>query len=302
MDIDNNFKEQNFIPVEINGITIALPYVMNESEYSWLKQALNNCNKSSDDNRVYVYSEGTKLHQEHDMVNYIVNGLKEPSRILSNLSVNDYKDKNVEKIILQALSRCYASFSSAQLLFNFKYYIEYVSVLRMVYEQCAYVITICDDPSKAKTQAQKCVGVFNKIDKNDSKGYKRFYSVLSECAHLNIFKDDKVDESKVSDLFNSDEKMVVLRSTQKTINNFSIFKKVFNIYVDTCDYVKKIFIVKEDNSVQAVLDDYFRKCKSIENELFKNYSDALNQLKNVNAIINQYYEKGTVDAKSYLEE
>ena len=309
MDKYNNFLEQNFVPVKINGITIGLPFCMYKNQYELITNSLNTFDWETDveDERVYVDDKRT---QETELVNTIVEGMKEPSLILSNLANKKYKDKILEKRILQCLSRCYASFCSAQLLFNFKYYIEYVAILRIVYEQCAYVLAIYDkrNDEKLNTYLQKggqsCVTFLNTIDKDKEKKYEKFYGVLSECSHLCIFKENgKIDEKLVDDCFTSNDKMVVIRSTQKTINNYSIFKKVYDIFVDTCIKVEPLFEKeKVVTNYMDIIEEFYIKKASIGIEEMKKYSDALGLLRGFRAVTKYVHDHGSLDFQAFLDE
>ncbi|MDD2492955.1 MAG: hypothetical protein PHY83_03340 [Bacilli bacterium] len=279
MNIKENFELENFQKIKKNGITIALPVLMDKSKYNVIYEALDNYREENVVSYERVYTDPNR-GEEFKLVDGIVEGSKNSCLSFYELSIQEYKEKELEKIILQCLSRCYASLSSAQLLFNFKYYIEYVSILRIIYEQCAYVINLADNGIINKgIGPQKCIQKIKILDINGEKKYHEFYGVLSECAHLYIFKEKgKLDISKIDDVFVEDDK-IAIKSTRKTINNYSVFKKVYDIFVDTCKYV------------------YETKFK--DNELMKK---AVEQLRNNRCTIKAISEKGTFDFKTFIDE
>lgn len=278
MDREKNYEMENFQKVTINGVTVALPVLMKESEFLAIKEALENyIAPNEEESRVYTDPQRS---DEFKLVDGIVEGSKNASFCFDKFSREKYKEDDLKKMILQCLSRCYASLSSAGLLFNFKYYIEYVSVLRIIYEQCAFVLNLCTNGSAGKSKsAQSCITYMDKLDTDQSKKYKAFYGVLSECAHLSIFKTHgKLDISEVDDVFTEDDK-VAIKSTTKTINNYSIFKKTYDIYVDTCKYIQEKMFTS-DNDLKIIIDE----------------------LRTNRATTKYIYENGSLDFGAYLEE
>ena len=100
MNIKENFELENFQKIKKNGITIALPVLMDKSKYNVIYEALDNYREENvvSDERVYT---DPNRGEEFKLVDGIVEGSKNSCLSFYELSIQEYKEKKLEKIILQ---------------------------------------------------------------------------------------------------------------------------------------------------------------------------------------------------------
>lgn len=176
-----------------------------------------------------------KETSEYYLINQMVSTIVDISQDLVN-KASFVADKDV-KTMCMILARTVSSFSSAQLLFNFSYYIEFITILRMVYEQCGYVVSWADKGEQPKKGPQSIQT--SKFQQFVPSANTTLYGELAETAHLDIHKARKHPGVKNE---YEDGNALVLASHTKTKENYHIFEEVFLVLVDTLDYfINKFF-------------------------------------------------------------
>lgn len=268
------------IPMLLNGgIFIAVPFDIpkNKLEEIIKPYLIGHENEETLKKEIFkMYDSLNDETSEYYLVNQMVVTIADISQDLVNkASLITDEDK---KTMCMILARTISSFGSAQLLFNFSYFIEFITVLRMVYEQCGYVATWADKGSQPKKGPQSIQA--SKFQQLVPSANITLYSELSETAHLDIHKNRKLpgvkNEYEVGD-------SLILASHTKTKENYHIFEDVFSVLVDTLDYfinkyfnddadlLKNLEIVKIN---KFCITSFSKKGRIDNDELFKAFPSA----------------------------
>lgn len=101
-----------------------------------------------------------------------------------------------------------SALGTAQLLFNYAYYIEFITILRMIFEQCGYVVSWVKNNKKTSKGPQSIhVSEFKSVVPSAT---NHLHSELCETAHLHIFKDKKI--KTVSNKFEIGDSLVLAQN------------------------------------------------------------------------------------------
>lgn len=305
----NLAKEKNkMIPISLGDGVFGFPFDMNDNAIdSLIRTTISKIPTQNRPNEEYVEKTIKKFQSlkrqdnKYSLVNQMVSSIDDMSQILVNKASNETDEDN--KTILHILAKCSSAIGAAQLLFNFSYYIEFITILRMIFEQCGYVCQWTNQNKQPKKGPQSIqISLFKSIVPSVS---SKVYDELCETAHLYIYKNKKCQT--VNNEY-SDKDALIISSEQKTMDNFHIFEDVYKILVESINYV-----ITEKYPSDQDLNDYLlsllitKECiimlshdgRVNFDEINKKFPDALNKalrgfdLKTQQCYIDKY---GSLDA------
>lgn len=241
-------QKTKIIPIDYGDMIIGIPFDISKEKFEkiFISHLIDlGLDKNGDlKSKIYpILDEISKQDGEYYLVNQMVESFSDISQDLVNKASLVSGD---EKTILHILARNISALSAAQLLFNYAYYIEFITILRMIFEQCGYVVSWVKHgkkPSKGPQSIQ--ISEFNSLVPNAT---KQLYGELCETAHLHIYKSNKIT-SVYNEFENGDA--LVLNSKQKTLKNFPIFLNTFCVLVESIFYV-----IKKNYHADVTLNKY----------------------------------------------
>lgn len=227
-------QKTKVIPANLGDLIIGIPFDIGVEKFDRIFKPYLvelGLNKKGDlDSKIYPFLEEiSKKDSKYYLISQMIESFSDVSQDLVDKASNTTGD---EKTILHILARNASALGAAQLLFNYAYYIEFITVLRMIFEQCGYVVSWVKKnkkPSKGPQSIQ-----ISEFQKEIPSATTKLYGELCETAHLNIYKPNKI--ATVSNEFERGDSLV-LASKQKTLENYHIFHEVFNVLVETTSYI-----------------------------------------------------------------
>lgn len=234
------------IPVLLNeGLLLGVPFDLSKEKLELLISSFSEDfqNEVESKNFFKTFENINNQTSEYFLVNQMVETVADISQDLVD-KASLLKNEDL-KIMSSILARSISSFGAAQLLFNFSYYIEFIAILRMVFEQCGYVVLWADKGAKPKKGPQSVnVSKFNQIIPSATSS---LYGELCETAHLDIYKTHKL--ATVENDYKQGDALVIA-SKDRTIENYHIYENVFVVLIDTLDYFIAKFFSDDSNLLE----------------------------------------------------
>lgn len=282
----NLAKEKNkMIPIALVDGVYGIPFDLDDIAIeNLIRTTIDKISDKQKPNNEYIEKTIKKFQSlkqqdnKYSLVNQMVSSINDISGDLVNKSSTETIADS--KTILHILAKCMSAIGAAQLLFNFSYYIEFITILRMIYEQCAYVCQWTKQGKKPKGPQSVNVSLFKSIIPNVS---TKLHDELCETAHLNIYKGKKC--KSVSNEYNDNDALII-SSEKKTMDNYHIFEDVYIVLVDTIEYVIKEKYPTDQDLNTCILNLLITKeCilmlskagKVDLDEINKKFPDALNR-------------------------
>lgn len=307
----NTKIKTKIIPMLLNGkLLLGVPFDISKDKLELLISPLLKGSQNESRLKECIFKNFDDVNNEtskYFLVNKMVETVADISQDLVD-KASSLEDENL-KIMSSILARSISSFGSAQLLFNFSYYIEFIAILRMVFEQCGYVVLWSNKRAKPKKGPQSVnISQFNQIIPSATRS---LHGELCETAHLDIYKDRKL--TTVENEYKQGDALVIA-SRDKTIENYHIYEDVFVVLVDTLDYfITKFF--SDDSNLLTCLEvvklnktcilSLSQKGYVDQKEIMEKFPDALKKAvygfdeKTQENLVKQY---GSLDAfATYLE-
>lgn len=249
-------KKSAMVAICINNVFIGIPYDINEEN---LKLLLSDFIKNVDGenseiilNKIVIFFNELGLkHYKIKKIDDIVDIVARTSQDL--IDIADKLENQDHRTVLQLLSRNISSFCSAQLLFNYGFYIEFVTVLRMIYEQCSYAfkwIYFNKKPRKGPQASHSCEFI-NTIPSATNE----LWGKLSQTAHIDTLKERKLP---VSDQYLVNNNSLVISSLEMCEENYDLFSAVFSVFIETIyDISKRIYL--NGRNIVVIESDVLKK-------------------------------------------
>lgn len=241
-------EKTKIIPINYGDMIIGIPFDITKEKFEgiFIHHLIDLGLDKNGDLRSKIYpflDELTKRDGKFYLVNQMVQTFSDISQDLVNKAS---LISGEGKTILHILARNVSALGAAQLLFNYAYYIEFITILRMIFEQCGYVVSWVKNgkkPSKGPHSIQ-----ISEFSQKVPSATKKLYGELCETAHLHIYKDNKI--KTVSNEFENEDALI-LASKQKTLKNYPIFLNIFCVLAETTSYV-----ISKEYSDDEILTKY----------------------------------------------
>ncbi len=227
-------QKTKIIPVNLGDMIVGIPFDIGDEKFNeifkphLIKLGLDK-NKDLDAKIGSLLNGFSKSDNKHYLVSQMVEAFSDISQDLVDKASSVTEE---DKTILHILARNVSALGASQLLFNYAYFIEFVTILRMIFEQCGYVVSWVKKNKKPKKGPQSIQ--ISEFNKEIPSATPRLYGELCETAHLNIYKEKKIptvsNEYEIGD-------SLILASQQRTFENYSVFLQTFNVLVETVFYV-----------------------------------------------------------------
>lgn len=231
-----------------------------------------NLDDLSDEKNVTVHDIVTHcISRNVEIVAQVINDLQK------NLKDNIQNINLGESLFFMAMIRLKESFKSCIILIRNGFYVEVITVLRLIYEQLCWAIFVIDEKSEEVIKKNKTSANTKFLKEKINEEYGKLYGILSEEAHLapnTIFKY----------LSNKDDEIYILgRSSIKCKEEVISLLQLYKIYIEVFSYsVNKHFNLCTDD--KSYYNDFINFQFLLCTELAQNLKDDISTIKIVEKV------------------
>lgn len=216
------------------------------------------------------YSDEKNLSNHDHIIIAITRAVELTTCIMKDLYqklVNDKPESITqgETLFFSSLIRLKQSFNSAVTLIRYGYFVEVITVYRLIYEQLCWACFVIDEKSEKNIIKNKTSSNTKYLKEKINKKYGKLYDDLSKGAHL-------APKTIAKYLFLEDKELKILeRSGKKSKEGIYYLILLFKIYIEIFQYsINKHFVLEDSDkiyyedfvNVQLIL--YSKLCESFK--------------------------------------